>query len=287
MGQRKPYLITYDAPPLVEVAMSLQFEPPEGLNQAHLGAFWATQRTSLPIVRAVQPIATTIEVFGNQGQWLPPSLQLALTNEPNCRLQMISSDEQWMCQVQRDRLVINWRKRSEQYPRFSSTWGRFQDTWRLWQSFLADLNFPPLTPRLWELTYVNRISKRDLWESPSDWPRLFPGLWGGELVTVDGSGLRGLQGQWVWESTDPVARLYVEQKPARSTDKPPEDVLLLSLTARGPVVPLDAGVHACDVATSELIESGMNCGHSLIVTRFDRIASNDAKRVWGRHADLD
>ena len=127
LGQRQTHLITYDTPPLVEVAMSLQFDPPKGVNQAHLGAFWATQRNLLPIVRAVQPIVSPNEDFGNRrGQWLPPSLQLALTNEPDCRLQMISSDEQWMCQVQRDRLVINWRKRSEQYPRFSSTWSRFR-----------------------------------------------------------------------------------------------------------------------------------------------------------------
>lgn len=85
MGQESRYSVTYDAPPLVEVAISIQFDPPKGLNQAHLGAFWVTQKDLLPNVRAVQPIATTNENFGSQGQWLPPSLQLALTNEPDCR----------------------------------------------------------------------------------------------------------------------------------------------------------------------------------------------------------
>ncbi len=150
MGQRQPSSMTYDAPPLVEVAMSAQFDPPKGLNQAHLGAFWVTQKASLPHVRAVQPISTANEVFGDQGQWLPPSLQLELTNEPDCRLQMTSSDEQWMCQVQRNRVVVNWRKRSEQYPRFSTTWCRFQAAWQAWETFLADLEFDSLKPRLWE-----------------------------------------------------------------------------------------------------------------------------------------
>jgi hypothetical protein len=37
----------------------------------------------------------------------------------------------------------------------------------------------------------------------------------------------------------------------------------------------------------DLIESGIACGHTLIVTTFDRIASNEAKQAWGRHANLD
>ena len=265
----------------------MQFDPPKGLNQAHLGAFWGSQKDDFPLVRAIQPISTTDEVFGNQGQWLPPSLQFALTNEPDCRLQMTSFDDQWMCQVQRDRLVINWRKRSDQYPRFSATWSRFQEAWRVWQAFLAELKFAPLTPRLWELTYVNRITKENLWESPSDWPKVFPGLWGGAFASVDGASLRGFHGQWVWESADPVARIYVEPKPGRSTDKPPQDLLLLSLTARGPVGPPDAGIQQVEVATSEPMEFGMNCGHALIVSTFDNIASADAKKAWGRHVSLD
>lgn len=282
MVDRQNPSITYDAPPLVEVAMSIQFDPPKGLNQAHLGAFWVTQRDLLPHVRAVQPISTTNEVFGNQGQWLPPSLQLALTNEPDCRLQMTSSDDQWMCQVQRNRLVINWRKRSDVYPRFSATWDRFRSAWEAWQAFIGDLAMAPLKPLLWELTYVNRIPKEDLWDNPGDWPKIFPGLWGGDFSVVDGAKLRGLQGQWVWESSDPPARLYVEPKPGRSTDQPPQDVLLLSLTARGIVGPLSADAQANESSDIVHIESGISCGHALIVSTFDRIASGEAKQAWGR-----
>jgi len=280
LGQRQNSSITYNVPPLVEVAISIQFDPPKGLNQGHLGAFWVTQRDSLPHVRAVQPISTTNEVFGNQGQWLPPSLQLALTNEPDCRLQMTSSDDQWMCQVQRNRLVINWRKRSEVYPRFSATWDRFRVAWHAWQAFIGDLAMAPLKPQLWELTYVNRIPKENLWDTPGDWPKVFPGLWGGDFAVVDGAELRGLHGQWVWESSDPPARVYVEPKPGRSTDQPPQDVLLLSLTARGIVGPLSADAQANESSEIDQIESGIGFGHAFIVTTFDRIASNKAKNAW-------
>ena len=264
--------------------MSVQFDPPRGLNQAHLGAFWVRQKCSLPIVRAMQPITTTNEVFGSQGQWLPPSFELELTNEPECRLQMTSSDDQWMCQVQRNRLVVNWRKRGEEYPRFDSTWDRFNAAWNDWQVFLGELKMAPLRLRLWELTYVNRIPKANLWSQPGDWHKVFPGLWSGSFAVAEGVELRGFQGQWVWESRDPPARLYVEPKPGRSVEEPHEDILLLSLTARGVVgrsgSDPDVGI---DTKTDPL-ESGLNFGHDLIVGTFDRIASDAAKLQWGRHA---
>ena len=91
--------------------MSVQFDPPSALTVAHLGQFWATQKNIFPNVKAIQPIISTSEDFGNEGQWLPPSLRLAFSDEPQCRLQMTSADDQWMCQIQPDRLVVNWRKR--------------------------------------------------------------------------------------------------------------------------------------------------------------------------------
>ncbi len=261
--------------------MSIQFDPTRGLNQAHLGAFWVTQKDSLPNVRAVQPIAATSEDFGNQGQWLPPSLQFELTNEPNCRLQMTSSDDQWMCQIQRDRLVVNWRKRTDEYPRYNAVRDRFGDARNAWRSFLTGSGLKPPAARLWEVTYVNRIAKQGLWDTPSDWPRVFPGLWGGAFASVEGLELRGCHGLWVWESNDPPSRLYVEPKPGRSAEEPHQEVLLLSLTARGPV--------GDTVAASEKdrIEAGIACGHERIVETFDRLASDTAKQEWGRRGGLD
>lgn len=287
MNQTENTSITYDAPPLVEVAMSVQFDPPAGLNQAHLGAFWVTQKDSLPHVRALEPIATTNEAFGNPSQWLPPSWQLELTREPDCRLQMRSLDDQWMCQLQRNRLVINWRKRSDNYPRFGATRDRFCAAWKSWQMFLGELNLPRPRPRLWELTYVNRVPEGSLWKAPDDWPNVFPGLWGGRFATVPGAQLRGHQGRWVWESSHPPARLYVEPKPGHSADAPPQAVLLLSLTARGPLDPFGADPKASDGDDDGSIEAGIAFGHELIVGTFDRITSETARKEWGRHADSD
>lgn len=269
--------------------MSVQFEPPPGLNAAHLGAFWFTEKAAFPKVRAVEPIVTPPEEFGSEGQWLPPALQLAFTNEPNCRLQMSSGDDQWMCQIQRDRIVINWRKHSEEYPRYSATLDRFHQAWRSWQDALAAMSIGRVTPRQWELTYVNRIAQGDLWSSPNDWPRVLPGIWAGDFAASPNLDLQGLQGRWVWQSSTDRARLYIEPKPGRSIGKPPIDLLILSLTARGPVESAESTeansatpIQYADMMAS--IEDGMNIGHALIVSTFDAICSDSAKQQWKRRA---
>lgn len=282
MGRPRSRSVNYGSPPVVEVAMSVQFEPPPTLNVAHLGAFWTTQRELFPNVRATPPIMATIEDFGAERQWLPPSLRLAFSDEPQCRLQMTSNDGQWMCQIQSDRLVVNWRKKVQEYPRFDETFIRFRSAWQSLERFFDEEKIPPPSARLWELTYVNRIPQGDLWRSPGDWPSIFPGLWGGEFASTQGLALCGLRGQWVWDFAPQKARLYVEPSPARSVDDPPSDLLMLNLTARGPIELNDDD--ARNTGGGKGIEDGMNLGHDLIVFTFDAIASNRAKEYWNRHA---
>jgi uncharacterized protein (TIGR04255 family) len=288
LTQQQSPSISYETPPLVEVAMAVQFEPPKGLGQAHLGAFWASRKQEFPHVRAVQPISTANESFGGERQWLPPSLQLALTNEPDSRLQMTSADDQWMLQVQRNRLVINWRKRSNEYPRFETAWDSFKNSWKDWVTFISDLNLTPLIPQLWELTYVNRVPRGPLWNEPADWPNVFPGLWGEKLAVVDDAQLCGFHGQWVWEHSSLPARLYVEPRPVRLPGPPSQEVLSLSFTARGIVSP-EAKDDAVGTNCSEIerIEAGIRCGHNFIVSTFDKIASAAAKNAWKRHDHID
>lgn len=258
--------------------MSVAFSPPPGLNEGHLGAFWAAHRNKMPHVVATSPIAASNEVFGPATQWLPPALQVALSNQPQCRLQMSSDDGQWMCQLQRDRIVSNWRhKKPEIYPRFGTAFSRFKELCGLWKEFLVRVNLEPPSPAMWELTYVNRIKKGTLWNDPQDWPNILPGLWRGEFIAAEGLTMRGLQGQWVWDLSSLPARLYVESRPSTTSEKPPEETLMLNLTARGPI--------RANGATDweGIISPYLNKGHELIVLTFDAITSDAAKQHWRRH----
>ena len=288
MSERTADLPSYGRPPLVEVAMSVQFEAPKSLDVAHLGDFWSSVKGQVPHVKSAQPIAAAPDDLDTGGQWLPPSLSFGLTNEPDCRLQMTTEDGQWMWQVQSDRLVANWRKRTEDYPRYSAALRWFRDAWTRWCQYLDGEGSALPVPHRWEITYVNQIPSGagGLWQSPSDWPTIFPGLWPRELPAASGLSLTGLRGQWVWEHDNPRARLHVHPKPGRSKNL---DVLFLNLTAHGQVTRTggEAGAGSAPSPTAdeimEQIEPGLDLGHRLIVKTFDAIGSPTAKEHWQRH----
>lgn len=281
MTDSRPPAVTYDTPPVVEVALSVQFDPPLGFNVGHFGAFWASQKGRFATVATSPPISTPPEKFGGESQWLPVAYGLGLTNDPQCRLQMTSGDGEWMGQIQADRLVLNWRKKAAAYPRFGEANRRFLDLWRALQDFFINERLVSPTPRLWEVTYVNRIPKGELWNSPQDWQAVFPGLWGGVSKAADGLVFRGFQGRWVWDAPRENGRLYVDAYPASSADDPKTELLMVSLTARGPIKP--SGQRPGITEVLQVIQAGMDLGHDLIVSTFDTIGSNRAKKHWGRH----
>lgn len=263
--------------------MSVQFRQIDGMGAGRLGAFWASIRKEFPTVKTAQPIGEINEDFGDGQQWLPHALRIAFSEVSPIRLQMASQDDEWMLQIQANRLAVNWRKRSGQYPRFGATLARFRAAWDNWIRFLSEEGLKPPVLQLWELVYINRIPQGDLWKTSSDWKDVFPGLWSTEFQASPGLNFNGFSGQWIWEATDAPARLYVESKPGRSAETPPQQVLLLNLTARGAIRESERDTSdEADALTR--IEEGMNRGHGMIVHSFDAISSASAKERWGRHA---
>lgn len=275
--------VDYDAPPVVEVALSSEFVPPAALNEAHLGGFWSSQRAVFPKVFVRPPIGPSNEDFALDRAWIPPPVRFAISGQPRCRFQLASDDEQWMCQVQSDRFVMNWRKRRDEYPRYQRTLEQFRQVWRTFCEFVQVAIGETLTPTTWEVTYVNQVPQGELWKRVEDWPEVFPGLWPSRLAQAQAAlELRGLQGQWVWEMPRDVAaaRLYVEASLRRLAADPPLDALLLNLTARGPVRP-ESVEEPC--AREASIVEGLNRGHDLVVQTFDALGSPRAKLHWRRH----
>ncbi|WP_425616035.1 TIGR04255 family protein [Anatilimnocola sp. NA78] len=267
--------ITYGQPPLVEVAMSVQFAPPKGFHLGHFGVLWSLMRGDYTQAKATQPIIPIPDDFGNKGPWLPQTLRLALIDSPECRLQMNSTDERWMCQVQQDRLVVNWRMREGEYPRYDATWVRFKHAWSVLHQLFKEHELEAARPLIWELTYVNRIPAGELWKSPNDWPKVVPGLWRNGVTDIPGARLHGLVGQWVWQADDECARVMVEPKPHKDG---PNENLYLHITSRGTFRFTEQTSDSL-----ERIERGLGIGHSMIVTTFDTIVSSDAKKAWKRH----
>jgi len=268
--------------------MAGQFNARHTINPGHLGAFWSRVRDEFPSVHTTQPIATRREVFQTGAQWTPPAIRLAVTNRPDCRLQMTSADDQtWMWQVQSDRLVVNWRKRSSEYPRYSVALDEFERAWGRWARFVDEIGNETgegIEPVGWELTYVNEIPSgpNELWQSPDQWPGILPGLFAGPSGDVDGLTLAGLHGEWVWKHADPPAELIVSPAP---TMREQRHMLVLKLTARGPVGQDDRPAEPMNAAGAggRPLAAGLNVGHRLIVNMFHALVSDAAKQHWGVH----
>jgi len=109
----------FENPPLVEVALSVQFEPIEQMRTPQIGFLWAEFRDRFPVTQEHPPVDPVIERFG-----------IARTGAPEVRLQMLESPplpRVWfvnptgteLIQVQNDRFIHNWRKvdDGDKYPR--------------------------------------------------------------------------------------------------------------------------------------------------------------------------
>jgi len=271
-------LPNYNDPPVVEVAVSLLIEPPDGLTSAHLGAFWTECRDRFPKLSTCQPIPRSIEEFPVGGDWYPRSLRLGLSDVPEVRAQMTSDDEQWLRQFQVDRVAVNWRRRSTPYPRYDAVLDAFRQAWYEWSEFVVRAGAAEPQPVQWEVAYVNRIPKGELWQTTSDWPSVLPRLLADIGPKAQDVRLTGMHGQWVWDHESRPARLVIEPRPIREGSAGDNDAtLMLFCTARGALSTPDGSSSKWDN-----VKQGIDLGREMIVRQFDAIVSEAAQRAWGK-----
>lgn len=276
MGQ-----VTYTKPPLVEVAISVQFGaiPTDEFSDAHLGAFWKELSTDFPIAKSTGLIPNSSEPFGENKLWTPTEFQLSLTHEPRIRLQMISNDKEWMCQLQHNRVVVNWRRKNDEYPRFAVAWDKFKKYYSRLVEYARLNGIDEINPHVWEVTYVNKIMKSVKWCEIGDLHKVFPGLITSPSVLNSGDSMCSVAGRWVVEQTSIPARLYIELKPPRESMGTADSLVFLNLTARGPV---DFLGDECKNDSYGVIQGKVSSGHEWIVRAFDSILSPEAQEEWGR-----
>lgn len=145
--------ITFDIPPLVEVALGRTFLPRPDFLVPHFGAFWERVKSEFPSVAHAPPIGVPGEsvVVSDDGVWLP-------------RVWLISADNSRLVQIQQDRLHFNWRKTEEapEYVRFPAIQRKALDIWASFDSFIREATGSPLQPLVNELSYTNLIQTDEL-----------------------------------------------------------------------------------------------------------------------------
>lgn len=169
----------YDNPPVVEVAIGAQFKPLDDLRAAHVGLYWSQVKSDFPDIDEKPPLPHTAQNLDDV--ITPKPLRLGLSNRPELpRTWFISGSGAMLLQLQRDRFVVNWRKRSDddKYPRFPAVKETFMKEWGGFLDFLASNEIEAPTLDLLELTYVNIVPQGNGWDDMATIGHVFlPAAW--------------------------------------------------------------------------------------------------------------
>jgi uncharacterized protein (TIGR04255 family) len=272
----------FDAPPVVETVLSVQFANLPGYSTAHAGWFWKEyleklgEEPSRKWSQAVDAprLEDQFERFGAEDIWVVPQLAMKLLPPSQSqRTQIIRSDGERMIQVQDSRFILNWKKQAGAYPSFEPLLDEFRTMLQAFETFAIEARFGKLGYNQWEIAYVDQLKKGDMWESARDWSRIFPGLSmpPAQLNQLLSTGDEAMSADWRFSLTDRRGRMYIQLRQSRI---PPsnEEVLNVTWVARGPVT------------ASETWEQGFALGHDAISETFLTITSAEAHERWKERA---
>jgi uncharacterized protein (TIGR04255 family) len=269
---RPDHLPDFTNPPIVEVALSIQFAPPSGYREVFAREVWAIFENAFPDVEEMPPIQPSFEVFG--GPEMPGvKINFGILSGPmRNRYWFLTPDKTELIQFQQDRFIHNWRKvinKNNEYPRFEAVIEKFSDEARSLDSYFLDKGWGPITPTQCEITYVNQMSLLD--ENGQERPRSFYFRSvdlsnGGDINDFSISIRKTIPS----DSGTQIGRLYIES--STTVDGEGKPIIGLNLTARGaPVEPtLDKAIAFLFVA------------RELIVTSFAKFTSDEAHALWDR-----
>ena len=266
-------------PPVVEVALAVQFEPLAALRTPQLGLLWESFRDRFPKIEEHAPLDPMMERFGTLGT-PKPSVHFQMVRKPPIpRCWFLAEDGAELIQVQQDRFAFNWRETGQQneYARYEHIRARFIEELSEFQEFVTRERLGDLQPNQGELTYVNHLVSGPGWERHGELGKILtffepeytdPFL--PELEEARVSGAYVIPGS----DGEPLGRLRFSVDPAyrRSDGKP---IIVLNLVARG----------KSDGEGTDGIMKFLDTGHEWIVRGFAAITTVEMQKIWGRCDD--
>lgn len=223
-------LPSFDAPPVNETVLGVEFAPLPKWSIPHFGLLWGRIRDEYPRCDVKPPLARQDEIFGEAR--IPKlglrSIELELLQQPEVRCWFQDADERRLLQVQADRFIHNWRKQGapDVYPRYEKIRATFEREWARFQDFVAAEQLGPVSVGQCEVTYVNHFEKGREWTSLSDLPKVVT-FWKGSASTHPAPESVQAVMSFVRDST----RLRVQLQHAMRNDL--KEIVVLTLSARG------------------------------------------------------
>jgi uncharacterized protein (TIGR04255 family) len=272
VSSRPQHLPDFGRPPLIEVALSVQFEPLSNFQPPHMGLLWSRFRDRFPQMEVHPPLPSIKEDFmRRKARKLTIEVELSGA-DADFRYWFLNEKSTELIQVQRDRFAHNWRKvdTEGEYPRFETIRDRFREELKEFECFISDEQLGTLQPDQCEITYVNHIAPNQTWASHADIGDVFSFWRADHDEFLRGPEAEHLAMQYLLPNPDPVGRLHVTIDSAFSAeDESP--VFVMNLVARGAPLEGDEGV----IRFLEL-------GRDWIVRGFTSLTSETMHRIWER-----
>lgn len=141
-------ILTFDDPPVNEVALGRTFLPRPDFLLPHFGGFWQRVSSKFPKPEHAPPIFDQASVEASPDPYFLP------------RVWLTSADGTTLLQIQQDRLHFNWRQTeaSTSYVRFPTIQAEFLGAWKEFEQYVLEATGQPLQPMSGELSYVNFIT---------------------------------------------------------------------------------------------------------------------------------
>lgn len=265
----------FNNPPVVEVALSVQFDPLPDLRTPQLGLLWQEFRDAFPVTQEHAPLEPITERFDLPRTRSDPRIDFR-ESPPLPRCWFLNAAETELIQVQPDRFVHNWRKAGtgEAYPRYGHIRGAFEEELRRFDAFIARERLGKLAPNQCEITYVNHIVAGNVWRTHGELDKVLTvfhrSFSDPFLDSPEDAGLR-LRFIIPDESGKPSGRLHVALDSGfRNSDASP--LFVLKLTARGqPRDPTILGVL-----------QWLDLGREWVVRGFASVTTPGMHKEWDR-----
>lgn len=268
----------FKKPPVSEVALGVQFSAI--LNPVHFGLYYQEVKSRFPKVQVQPPIPPQFEVFGTRGPGLPLALPAfaggaLVAGFIAPRMWFMSEDDNWLIQLQSDRLLFNWRGgiQGAPYPHFDAVQAEFTNVLDKLEA-LVQAEKMSIAVNQCEVVYNNPILTSSTGIALSDPQKIFR-VWSADVGPEWQEALDDLSliARYLLKDAagNPFGRLTAALASGAAADE--LTVFQLQLTARG--FPQGAG--------REGITAFHNQGHRAIVRCFAAITTPEMHKLWERY----
>lgn len=268
MGERSTEIVgdlpSFKRPPVVEVVLGLEFQPVANLGAIRLAQLAERWKDRYPVSRELPPLPASPPI-GIPGEF--PGVFVNV-GAPAIRLWVMSTDESQLIQIQRDRLILNWRHSGTElsYPHYDSLRPDFVDAYSDLRVFIAEQKLGEIHPTSVEVSYVNEVL--------TDGQSL-------DLAVI----MRGVA-SYDQHLGPPLAGRVMQIFTANSL---PGSLAMLTLTAdtqgRGPNSTLITLTYRSAIALGaapEDVMASMDFGHRDVVVGFAEATTESMHEMWGR-----